>query len=341
MYTQIIRDDFNDNIIDITFMITNRCNYSCSYCIENLQNLHSDNYIFLDLIKTTFFINEYIESYPNKKINIRIYGGEPTLHPDLLDFCEKLNNINNILIIEIFTNFSLPYEVYNKLLIIQKVHLFTSYHTNSIMSDNHYLHKILKFNKLYYNKIVCNIMLENETIEHTKNTYNLYKQMIKIWKNSNYKKIRTELIPLFSTTKYISNYKKYTYKILETINNLNNEKISFSLIDKNNDKQIVYKVVGYNSLNFKNWLCSSGENAIFIDPFGDIYPCGGLYTKRNYIYTNKIKQNIFKYKNIHTLFKKTICPHDDCVLCVPMKVININNLDTINLINNKFNILNN
>ena len=67
--------------------------------------------------------------------------------------------------------------------------------------------------------------------------------------------------------------------------------------DNFNNKTEFKKVVGYDSLNFKNWICSSGENAFFVDPFGDIYPCGGLYTKRKIIYNHTKMKNIFT-KNI-------------------------------------------
>lgn len=339
MYTTVIRDDFKENVIDMTFMITNKCNYTCTYCIENIPYLKSDEFKWLDLIKTLEFINKYIKTYPTNTINIRIYGGEPTLHPDLPKFCQQLDIIPQINIIEIFTNFSTSYELFNRLLSISKVNLFTSYHTSKLMSDKEYLNKLLKFNKQFYNKIVCNIMLENIEAKTFDDTYKLYKMMIKIQKNTLYNKIRTELIPLFSTQKYNSSYKKCSYNIFEIINNLNNEKVSFTLIDNNNIKTKTTKVVGFNSFNFKTWLCTSGKNAIFVDSVGDVYPCGGLYTKRHDIYHAAIRKNIFQIANINDIFQYTICPHTDCVLCVPMKVENLNKIDVpINDTDIKYNI---
>ena len=336
MYKYIVRNDFNKNIIDMTFMITNKCNYACSYCIENLQKNTYYDIIFLNLEKTYNFIINYIKLYPTKKINIRIYGGEPTLHPDLVEFCQKLNSYENILIVEIFTNFSADNIKYNQLLSIKKIYLFCSYHTSKIMSSDEYVLKLINFGKKYNGKIVSNIMLENNTDENSIITYNVYKKILKLC-SKKIINIRTELIPIFSTAFYESSYSKYIFKIFESINKIHNEKLSFTLIDNNNIKTNFDKVVGYDSLNFKNWLCSSGECAIFIDPYGDIYPCGGLYTKRRLIYNSR-RKNIFN-DNIKSLFNYTICPYNDCVLCVPVEVKNINNINTsIYAVEKKFNI---
>lgn len=321
MYTKVVRDDFDENIIDITFMVTNKCNYNCQYCIENLQSLDKNDALFLDLNRSLQFIDKYCNTYDNK-INIRIYGGEPTLHQDLFDFCSKLNCYDKIIIIEIFTNFSLSYEYYKKLLTIPKLHLYTSYHTNTIMPDNQYLSKILKLNN-YAEKITCNIMLENSSNINFENSYNLYKKLMKIWKTNTFKKTMTNLIPLFSTKKYQSIYNSQKFKLFDILNNHNNNKICFTLYNEMNSEKI-YNVVGYDSYNFKGWKCTSGKNALFIDMLGNVYPCGGLYTKRQLIYKDAKMKNIFS-SNFNDIFQYTLCPHNDCVLCVPMKVENINN----------------
>lgn len=324
MYTKVVRDDFDEKVIDMTFMVTNKCNYNCQYCIENLQYLNPHDILFLDLQKTLSFINKYCNTYDNK-INIRIYGGEPTLHPELIDFCTKLSQNEHILVIEIFTNFSLSYEFYKKLLLIPKLHLYTSYHVNIIMSDEQYLSKILKLNQ-FAEKITSNIMLENSSDINFENSYNLYKKLMKIWKINTFKKTLTNLIPLFSTKKYKSTYYTPNFKLFDILNSYNNIKIGFSLY-KDNTLEIEkkYNVVGYDSYNFKGWQCSSGKNALFVDMLGDVYPCGGLYTKRHSIYENIKLKNIFN-STFNEIFQNTICPHNDCVLCVPMKVENINNI---------------
>jgi hypothetical protein len=74
----------------------------------------------------------YVKSlYPNKYIQLELIGGEPTLHPDLVDFCEKISHIPNIFT-TIYTNFSKPAEYYLKLLNIDnRLSLILSWHTSN------------------------------------------------------------------------------------------------------------------------------------------------------------------------------------------------------------------
>lgn len=327
MFCSVTREDFDEHVIDITFMITNKCNYNCKYCIEKIpqEKAKVQN---LDLQKMTQFIYNYKNAYPNNKINVRIYGGEPTLHSSLFDFCKQLNSISEIQIVEIFTNFSASCDIFCDLLKLEKLHLFTSYHTNCIMSENDYLEKLYKVCNITNasEKITCNIMLENNNKDFQSKTYKLYKQLISLQKKQKCNSL-IELIPLFSTAYYDSVYDKQYSKLFDLVNKLNNIKVKFLLADFDGSTIIEHKVCGYDSYNFKGWQCTSGKNAIFIDPYGYIYPCGGLYTKRNEFKKMFIK-NIFDYiDNIKAMFECTICPHSDCVLCVPMKVTNVNYID--------------
>lgn len=83
------------NIIDI-------CNYDCYYC----YNKKPRTSMMLDLDKLFAFIQWFMDNI-NNNIILFILGGEPTLHPQLFDFCKKIrltypNNVN----CRIVTNFS-------------------------------------------------------------------------------------------------------------------------------------------------------------------------------------------------------------------------------------------
>lgn len=319
METIVIRDDFNEDIIDMTIMVTRLCNYNCVYCIENIPYDKSNNIVFIDLEKVIEFIHKTLEYFKTKTINIRIYGGEPTLHTGLYDFCQRLNSISRINIIEIFTNFSLDVQAAIDYLKIDKVSMFTSYHTNKMMSGKQYLNKVLACND-YHDKLTCNIMFENDYDEEALKLYKLFQ---KTWNSGIYKKTKTELIPIFSTAYAKSEYQKQSIQKMLAINKLFNEKLPFTIYDSERNVSKDYKVVGVNSLNFYNWKCSSGVNSIFIDQYGDVYPCGGVYTKRNVYYKNIVVKNIFRDK-LEDIYVSVICQSPDCVLCVPLKVENVN-----------------
>ena len=320
MHKTVIRSDFDETSIDMTFMVTTFCNYNCIYCIERIPAQEKTD--LMDLSKAITFIKDYIRLFPSHKISVRIYGGEPTTHPDLLDFCEKANSLPEVTIVEIFTNFSADYIFYEKILSMPKLHIFTSYHQSDIMSENEYIEKLTQLSR-YLEKMTLNIMLENCMEESFNETYCLYKTVMKKFRRYSDGKAKIELIPLFSTKDYYSSYGEKNHNILEMVNDRNNEKIEFTVIDEKGHASKTKKVVGYHSFNFKNWLCTSGKNAIFIDTQGYVYPCGGLYTKRHEIREMSERVNVFNQKPVKDMFKKTICPHNDCVLCVPMKVENV------------------
>ncbi len=66
---------------ELTIEITNRCYHNCSWCSASATELgeHGDISTILDLL---------IEHGGSSSV-VRISGGEPTLHPDLLEICKE------------------------------------------------------------------------------------------------------------------------------------------------------------------------------------------------------------------------------------------------------------
>lgn len=46
----IKRLDYSENIILITIMLVDFCNYSCVYCIEELTKKHNCNFVDIELV---------------------------------------------------------------------------------------------------------------------------------------------------------------------------------------------------------------------------------------------------------------------------------------------------
>ena len=59
----------------VTWDISNKCNYRCSYCPDFL---HDGSSGWPDFEKVTRFVDTLNEQYPDKKICFRFSGGEPT-----------------------------------------------------------------------------------------------------------------------------------------------------------------------------------------------------------------------------------------------------------------------
>lgn len=64
-----------ENWFLVTWDISNKCNYRCSYCPDFL---HDGSSGWPDFEKVTRFVDTLNEQYPDKKICFRFSGGEPT-----------------------------------------------------------------------------------------------------------------------------------------------------------------------------------------------------------------------------------------------------------------------
>jgi organic radical activating enzyme len=73
----------------VEIVISQKCNYECDYCPLNIPGLaHTP----LDIDKIMSF------SRPGREWGVYIYGGEPTIHPDLFKLLERLGPDRNVLI---------------------------------------------------------------------------------------------------------------------------------------------------------------------------------------------------------------------------------------------------
>jgi hypothetical protein len=90
-----IRISKGDNTYDLHVMwsIHNKCNYSCSYCPDNL---HNGDWTWLRFKQVTEFIDKmedhYVKRLGFKNILISFTGGEPTLWKDFKKFVKYIND---------------------------------------------------------------------------------------------------------------------------------------------------------------------------------------------------------------------------------------------------------
>ncbi|EAL4082378.1 radical SAM protein [Campylobacter coli] len=114
----------------IVLNLIDYCGFNCEYCTSSQVKKVNSNPLtklnFLMLIKQ-------IEKSLSRFI-IKVTGGEPTLHPNFLEFIEKLNNVKNIQRVIITTNGSC--NNLEKLNNYKKVHTIISYHPNQIDEDS-------------------------------------------------------------------------------------------------------------------------------------------------------------------------------------------------------------
>ena len=82
----------------IEIRLTENCNYDCTYCTDMHDN--TKDRIDVDYIG----LNNVLEQFDNPEVFI--YGGEPTLHPELIPLVKHLNSFTDNIIIQ--TNGSNP-----------------------------------------------------------------------------------------------------------------------------------------------------------------------------------------------------------------------------------------
>lgn len=280
------------NTVQVLAYICDRCNYDCWYCYNKKPRSNK----LLDLNKLNNFINS-LQNQTKKEIKLELIGGEPTLHPNLYDFCKK--TINDKISINIYTNFSQTLFFYQKLLDLNCL-LSITYHNQD---RNLFLSKLFNLGtNQQKNLFDLAIMYESG---FTENSIYIYNQFLS---NTLYKKnILLSLVLSDTTNKILSKYTKaeleqYKFYTQNTIAESDDFYVLY------NDKSI--KKLSYNDLQLdyeyscKNWKCYAGVEYLDVDVNGDVYSCISCNRKIFNIYN---KTNLFRLPT-----KPMICSSKYC-----------------------------
>jgi len=164
---EVIEAGYKDpKVLEFNWVITDYCQFQCSYCNVFASNKVPDAYIQKN--KMWKFVIAKLKKI-DMPFTILVLGGEPTLHEDLYEILEALTNIPNCTNTELITNFAKPnkyYEQFNKL--NDKFDMMISYHPEY---DTVFMEKLYDFTPTFGLKISvsllddyldkCKIVLEN------------------------------------------------------------------------------------------------------------------------------------------------------------------------------------
>ena len=224
----------------ISWFITDKCNYSCSYCSSvefNNKNKISENLNKIILFKLKKLKNDY---------RLDIVGGEPLLNKNLINYVKTVNEYKRCKEIYLFTNASFSNEKYIKLLTYEKILLIFSYH-EEYHDPETFINKIILLNN---KRIVVNVNITSINIEKTKKLINLLKKN-KIEFNLNY---------LEDTEKFTKD--KNYYDNISTLISENLEILpKYRFLFKDNKEYIFNQFdINKNNLNnFNNFYCWSNS----------------------------------------------------------------------------------
>ncbi len=244
--------------------ITNNCNRNCSYC-----DLHSkDNIKNLDLDLLYRYLFSFL-SLDYRSIVLDIFGGEPTLHKDYLNFFNKIKD-NNRIKIRTFSNFTADINIYNN--ILQNSSLFLTCH-----NDKSFIEKAFDIDKEFHKKLYFIVMYEKEN-GSLNSSIQIYKNLLKYFKDSNIELRLIEGVENYYTKSDIDEY----FKLISETKQLSNEYLL------NGQAKSYYDLI--NNYNINHAICNTGEDAVYIDVSGKIKYClqskyviGNLYANPIYI----------------------------------------------------------
>lgn len=91
-----------------TLLLTNKCNYECEYCDQ--RNFRKSQDMSIDTVKA---ILEYCKLVTKNKISFHLFGGEPTLNPDIFEIVDLIKLYNYEICMT--TNLSQSVDFYKKL----------------------------------------------------------------------------------------------------------------------------------------------------------------------------------------------------------------------------------
>ena len=295
-------DKAKRDLLFVKAYIIDKCNYSCRYC----YNKQPRSSLQLDLSSLLHFLND-AHSKTQKNIFLEIIGGEPTLHPDMVYFCEHLSYCSYIDSIYVYSNFSAPLPTYIKLISLLNVHLNLSWH--SIGID--------KLNRCFYDKAktIKRLVAQNQTtriafnimLEHT--NLNSAFIMHKLIHSLGF----TAELAFIGDLKKINSTGRYAYdddkrsKALEIMSQALPE-VTIVLSNgslRNFSMNMLMHAVDSREISFFGWQCGAGIDRLYVHCDQKVYACQQEYENG--------------YKSIYHLndgFQKTspiICKCEACI----------------------------
>ena len=287
--------------VEIDWMITQRCNYSCSYC-DSYDNSKPFLFRTVEEYKKAF---EYLNSYfgGNMTIIVNLLGGEPTLFKEwyiLMNYMWENNMVPKLT-----TNLSVPVDTYiDKLNKNLPPFMFGSYHPEFANLD-----------KFCYNaeKLKERGFLKNFSLladpNNWERTLRIYDRLKKIVPNMGLTKIKNEFTGTLSLSDDFVEYTDEQLKFLDQGNLVENEYFTLEFKDGTIIHPSQYLLrTKYNK--FKGMKCYVGKYRLWIDPYGNTFPSACLGNNRR-----ASMGNIYR-GNIKRIERPIICPFNDC-LCGP------------------------
>ena len=285
-----------ENYFNLTYNITNCCNYHCPYCMQGDKPKKDTNPILIEKISKE--INKIIFNLKQqgRNIDFHLIGGEISIC-DIKNLVLKNIELSNIYRFSMVTNLSRSIEYYEDLFKYLtdnniNIRIKASYHPTETSEDS-FFNKIKYLKK--YNIVPSLLLTKNE--ETNKDIYSMYNKLKKINVQPSVSVERVNGVPI--DISFIKNKKI----LLEDM-------CKFHVYYDNNKKELLTKYEILNIIkNTNGYLCDINNSRLIIGPRGNI---------KNVCSQQKNNGTIFNYKINNSMIK--------CNTTIPCTLYAINEL---------------
>lgn len=277
-------------------MITQRCNYSCSYC-ASYDNTQPFSFKTLDDYIKAF---EYLSKrYGNKTIKLNFLGGEPTLFKQWVELVNWLSEHNYVP--EITTNLSVPAETYVDKLNGNAYNFITaSYHPEFTTKDKFKNNAKILSDKGYLKAIT--LLADPNNWQTVMSIYKEFSEVGKV----HLVKIKNEHTSNPAISSSFVDYSEEQLKVFDT--STEDPYMTVELEDRTIHPSV--STIRSKYSNFRGLKCAVGKDRLHIKPNGDVFPSACLLNMYRSRMGNIYEQNVIVPKNPIT------CPFNEC-LCGP------------------------
>lgn len=233
----------------LNVMITDRCNNKCWYCYANNSVNDMSKHTFGELLV-------YIKNQNRGNVDIHLIGGEPSVHPNFIEYLNKLSEIDNV-DIHITTNLMVGMDVWEK--IPSNVTLSASYHSDWAKDDGWFDKTIYLHNRCQLENVM--LLVQSNNIHHIRDIWLKYKDLLPL-------KIQV-ITQHYDLGIDVSGLDEH----VEQSSDVDESQIEVLLKDGTRDDE---NYTNYN--NFKGMLCSNG---FFVNPMGELFYCENFEGNKN------------------------------------------------------------
>lgn len=231
-----------------------KCNFSCVYCIAGHGEVTQGRQRHWDATRYKSIINN-IGKLPFK-LNVRLgVAGEFFLDKSLIQGAEDLSHCENVASVNLITNLSFKFSQYKKIFAPfdeSKIALVASYHPGQIKDPLKWIETAENMSKDYDFAVVLVAFPPM-----LKQINSIYKEL----KAKNLQVFTQPFIGKWDGKDYPDDYKDEEENLLRT------------MMYSRHDYEFLLKLK-------KPGLCNAGYKSIFVNPFGEVFPCGmGKYEK--------------------------------------------------------------